>query len=70
MMQKEKFRPPNLSEAAHPPLPPKRVRRKNGLPVQPVPRSAKPPGELLTADEKNVCKIAPIDALRFQLASN
>lgn len=54
MEQKKKFKAPNLSETNHPPLPPKRVRRKNGLPVQPVPRSAKPQGELLTADEKKV----------------
>lgn len=38
-------------------LPPKRVRRKAGAAVQPVPRSSKKPGELLTADEKKVCLI-------------
>lgn len=52
--QKKKFTPPNLSESDYPPLPPKRVRRKNGMPVQPVPRSAKPQGELLTTEEKKV----------------
>ncbi|VVT46837.1 uncharacterized protein SAPINGB_P001411 [Magnusiomyces paraingens] len=39
-------------------LPPKRPRRRTGLPVQPVPRSAKPPGELLTPDEKKANHIA------------
>lgn len=41
-----------------PVLPPKRVRRKPGMPVQPVPRSSKKPGELLTADEKKANHIA------------
>lgn len=41
-------------------LPPKRVRRKPGLPVTPVPRSSKPPGELLTAEEKKV-RITAVD---------
>lgn len=39
-------------------LPPKRVRRKPSTPVQPVPRSSKKPGELLTADEKKANHIA------------
>lgn len=53
-MPAEKREISDQSQSSHPILPPKRIRRKSGLPVTPVPRSSKKPGELLTADEKKV----------------